>query len=177
MVVGERPAPGPESRARMLAERAAGHAKEGRRRVSEVAFRKAFEAVSEMKGRLGTPRNDVYERSELAAELAEEVVSAGLGAEFALEMWGIGCNAKALGDEAGGVTLVYPLEIMEMAAQEVRGEEDGGVPPVVCEVKGRPGRVIEKKGILEEMVGVARQLPFVGSLFGEEGEGGEAGKD
>lgn len=179
MVVRE--TPGPETRARRLAKRGAEYAAAGRRRDSEIAFKKAFEAVRGMSGSLGTERNGVFERSALAAELADHVLGAGLSAEFALRMWGLGCNAGVLSrHDMGATDIVYPLEVMEIAARE-RSAEEKGVPPVVCEVEEKKVRK-EKKArtrgeLFDEMVSAARRLPFVGSLFGEEGERSEAGKD
>ncbi|MFA5411824.1 MAG: hypothetical protein WC350_00550 [Candidatus Micrarchaeia archaeon] len=179
MEVKGKPALGPETRVRRLANLAARYAAEGRKRDSEIAFKKAFEAVRGME--FGTPKNAVYERSELASGLAEEVVEAGLSASFAMQMWTLGCNAKALGDEAGGVTLVYPLDIMEMAAKEEKAVEDEGVPPVVCEVeekkvkKEKRARALDE--LFDEMVSAVRQFSLVKLFLGEEGEQGKAGKD
>lgn len=127
-----------EIMARSLAEEAAKLARAGRRKESEAVFRRAFGQVSRMKGRLGNPRNDVTERSRLALILADQAVSAGMGAEFAVRMWRLGCNSDVLDEDARGSTdIYYPIGIMEMAARErlLAGDEENAAPAVVCEVE------------------------------------------
>lgn len=143
-----------EMMARSLAEEAVKLAGEGRRKESEAIFRRAFGHVSRMRGPLGNLRNDVTERSRLALILADQAVSAGMGAEFALRMWRLGCNSDVLDEDARGSTdIYYPLGIMEMAAEERKGAagkgiEEDAAPAVVCgveeEKEGGAGRILRR---------------------------------
>lgn len=146
-----------EMMARSLAEEAAKLAGEGRRKESEAIFRRAFGHVSRMRGPLGNLRNDVTERSRLALILADQAVSAGMGAEFAVRMWRLGCNSDVLDEDARGSTdIYYPIGIMEMAEAEKKGtaKEEDAAPAVVCEAEE------EKEG------GAAGILRRLRSIFG-----------
>jgi len=125
-----------EMRARLLSKQAAKLAKEGRRAESEGVFRRAFEAVREVRGPLGNLRNDVMERSKLATLLADEAFSAGMGAAFAVEMWRLGCNSGVLSEhDRGSTDMFYPVELMDIAQREGKGAEEDAAPPAVCEVE------------------------------------------
>lgn len=139
----------PASTARMLAKHAAELARKGRKNESETVFRRAFEKVREVRGPLGSLRNDVGERSRLATVLSDRVVSAGLSAKFAVEMWRYGCNSGVLSDEDRGSThMFYPVEIMGMAMREKGGmREEDAAPPAVCEVE-KEGRPLSLRSLL-----------------------------
>jgi len=126
-----------EIRARVLAKQAAKLAKEGRRAESEKAFRRAFDEVREVRGPLGSVKSDVTDRSRLATVLADEAVSAGMSATFAVEMWKYGCNSGCLSDdERGDTDMFYPVEIMAMVREEKgAGPEEDAAPAVACEVE------------------------------------------
>jgi len=146
----------PQMKARMLAKHAAELAKKGRKVESEAVFRKAFGHVREVEGPFRNLRSDVAERSRLATVLADEAVSAGLSATFAVEMWRYGCNSDGLDDEERGSThMFYPIQIMGMALMEKRGgPEEDAAPAVACEV--------EK----EKESGAARILRKLREIFG-----------
>jgi hypothetical protein len=144
-----------QMRARMLAKHAVELAKEGRKRESERIFRKAFEEIGRMRGPVGNLKNDVSERSKLATVLADEAVSAGLSATFAVRMWRVGCNSDGLdADERGATQMFYPVEIMGMAMREkgCAGEEDAApAVSVPCEEErkkeGRLSKILNWLGL------------------------------
>ena len=164
----------PQMKARMLAKHAAELARKGRKAESEAVFRRAFEQVRKVEGPLGGLKNDVTERSKLATILADEAVSAGLSAAFAVEMWKYGCNSGCLSDdERGDTDMFYPVEIMAMAREgKWAGPEEDAAPAVACEVE-------EKKSFplpwpISFVVSNFRNL-FFGGEEAEERE--RAGKD
>lgn len=165
MAKGGEAAFSPQARARMLAKQAARLANEGKRAESERAFRRAFEEAGRVRGPLGSLKNDVAERSKLATILADEAVSAGMSAAFAVEMWKLGCNSGVLDEDTRCSThIFYPLEIMDMARREKEAAQDDAPPPVSCRKEEEKGF-----GIIEFLGKITWLGPILG--WGRQGKG------